>query len=132
MFQFAFVGVAAGGRVTPCELSGSLSKTAAPSGGFVTSDTVTITVPGGNSGALTFASYILSGTMDDPPLQYSKNGGAWTALAEGTGITFASGDTLAVRAGGTVAAITAGESLQFSLIDQTTVTLLQTVNLVAS
>lgn len=92
-------------------LSATLTKTAAPSGGNVTSDTVTVTVPGGSAGQLTFQNYSFSGTLSDT--QYSKNGGAFTTLPDGAGISVANGDTLAVRGTG----MTAGESWTFTLRD---------------
>lgn len=97
----------------PCTLSATLTKTAAPSGGNVTSDTVTVTVPAGNSGSIGFTNYSYAGTVTNT--QYSKNGVAFTTVMEGASIVFASGDTLAVRGTG----MTAGESWTFTLHDDT-------------
>lgn len=101
------------GVVNVCSLSGTLTKTAAPSGGVVTSDTVTVRVPNGNSGVLNFTSFSFSGTVGST--DYSKNGGAFTSTTEGGSVTFANGDTLAVRGTG----MTAGESWTFTLQDNT-------------
>lgn len=98
--------------------SGSFTKTAAPSGGYVTSDTITVTVPGGNAGQLRVNYGTTVGTVSG--LEYSKNGGAFTSWTDATSITLANGDTLAVRAGGGGGgAITAGESQAFTLTDTT-------------
>lgn len=107
-------------------ITGTLTKTAAPSGGNVTSDTVTVNVPGGSSGKITFQNYSFSGTLTDT--QYSKNGGAFSTLAEGTSITFANGDTLALRGTG----MTAGESWTFTLQDFTHLTNIGTYTITAS
>lgn len=101
-------------RIRSCSFSSSFSKTAAPSGGAVTSDTVTITVPPGNSGSVTFFGYSFSGALTDT--QYSKNGGAFTSVADSTSVVFADGDTIALRGTG----MTAGESWSFGLSDGTT------------
>lgn len=106
------------GVINKCSISATLTKTAAPSGGNVTSDTVTVSKPVGNSGAIDFLNYSYSGTLTDT--QYSKNGGAFTSIADGSSITFANGDTLAMRGTG----MTAGESWTFTLRDAT---LLQTI-----
>lgn len=110
----------------PCTLSATLTKTAAPSGGNVTSDTVTVNVPGGSAGQLTFQNYSFSGTLTDT--QYSKNGGAFAVVADGSTITFANGDTLAVRGTG----MTAGESWTFTLQDNTRLTNIGTYTITAS
>ena len=107
-------------------LTATLTKTAAPSGGNVTSATVTVNVPGGSAGQLTFQNYSFSGTLTDQ--QYSKNGGAFATVASGTTITFANGDTLAVRGTG----MTAGESWTFTLKDQGRGTNLATYVITAS
>lgn len=95
-----FAGFLGAVSVGICKITGSLTKSAAPSGGIVTSDTVTINVPLGNSGGLSFDGLSITGTVTT---EYSKNGGAFTALADGSTITFANGDTLAVRGTGMVA-----------------------------
>ena len=68
----------------------------------------------------------ISGTLTDQ--QYSKNGGAFATVASGTTITFANGDTLAVRGTG----MTAGESWTFTLKDQGRGTNLATYVITAS
>lgn len=107
-------------------LSATLTKTAAPAGNIVTSDTVTVNVPGGSVGQITFQNYSFSGALTDT--QYSKNGGAFTLIADGTTLTFANGDTLAVRGTG----MTAGESWTFTLKDQGRGTILATYVITAS
>lgn len=114
------------GVINICSLSATLTKTAAPSGGNVTSDTVTITVPAGNSGKINFINYSYSGTLTDT--QYSKNGGAFTTLPDGGQITFASGDTLALRGTG----MTAGESWTFTLQDNSRTLNIGTYTITAS
>ncbi|MEQ1492999.1 MAG: hypothetical protein ABL932_20845 [Terricaulis sp.] len=104
--------------VSSIALSASLSKTATPSGGYVTSSTVTVHVPIGSSGQITFQNFVVTGFVS--ALQYSKNGAAFALLTDGTALTFANGDTLALRAGGAGGgAMGAGESYQFDLLDQT-------------
>ena len=106
-------------------LSATLTKTAAPSSGRVTSDTVTVNVPGGSAGQLTFMNFSYSGTVGE---EYSKNGGAFGVITDGTTITFANGDTLAVRGTG----MTAGESWTFTLKDEGRGTTLATYVITAS
>lgn len=93
-------------------LSGSLDATAAA--GVATSTTRTVSVPAGNSGQITFSTFIDVGTISN--IQYSKNAGAFTTFVENDVITFADGDTLAIRTNGNGA----GESRTFTLTDQTT------------
>lgn len=113
----------------PIAFSGSFSKTAAASGGYVTSDTITITVPGGNSGGITYQETSVVGVVGG--FEYSKNGGAFTAWL-GT-VTFASGDTLAVRAGGGGGgSMTSGEQYNFTLTDVTRNIVSSTYSLTAS
>lgn len=103
---------------SPIQFSGSFSKTAAPSGGYVTSDTITLTVPPGNSGQLTITYGTTVGTVGG--IDYNKNGAGFVSWADGAVFTFANGDTLAIRAGGGGGgAITAGESQAFTLRDNT-------------
>lgn len=98
--------------------SGSFSKSAAPSGGYVTSDTITVTVPGGNSGQLRVNYGTTVGTITG--LEYNKNGAGFLAWADSTTITCAHNDTLIIRAGGGGGgAISAGESQAFTLTDTT-------------
>ena len=102
----------------PITFSGSFTKTAAPSGGYVTSDTITLTVPAGNSGSLRIAYGTTVGTIAG--LEYSKNAAGFVAWTDASDVTFANGDTLAIRAGGAGGgAIIAGESQAFTLNDNT-------------
>lgn len=106
-------------------LSATLTTTAAPSGGNVTSATVTVGVPPGNSGSLSFISFGFSGTVGT---QTSKNGAAFAAVAENDTIVFANGDTLAVR----ITGASAGESWTFTLLDITRNVNLGTYTITAS
>jgi len=99
--------------VNKCSISGTLTKTGAPSSGRVTSDTVTFSVPVGNTGQIDFVNFIDVGTIG---YESSKNGGAFSALTDGASITFASGDTLAVR----ITGASAGESGTFTVRDYIT------------
>ena len=96
----------------PCSLSASLTKTAAPSGGIVTSDAVTVNVPPGNSGVLKFTSFIITGAV---ATEYRKNVAAWALATDGGSETFAQGDTLAVR----ITGASAGDEWAFTLRDDT-------------
>lgn len=113
------------GVINTCDLSATLSKTAAPSGGIVTSDTINVRVPIGNSGVLAFKSFSITGTVST---EYSKNGAAFAALAENDGVTFANGDTLAVRG----ANMTAGEAWTFTVQDFTKAVNIGTYTITAS
>lgn len=95
----------------PISVSGSFDATA--TAGQATSSTRTITVPAGNSGQIQFDSFVDVGTILS--IQYSKNGGAFTAFAENDIIAFANGDTLAIRTTGNGA----GESRVFRMLDVT-------------
>lgn len=75
-------------------LSGSLSATSLGAS-TVTSTTRTWTVPAGSSGVIRFES------VTPPPagvIQYSKNGGAFISFVTNDTVTFANGDTIAIRA----------------------------------
>ncbi len=96
---------------SPIQFDGGFDATA--SSGTATSSTRTITVPAGNSGQVQFDSFVDVGTILS--IQYSKNGGAFTAFVENDIITFANGDTLAIRTTGNGA----GESRTFRLFDVT-------------
>lgn len=113
------------GVVNNIELSGSLTKTAAPSSTNVTSDTITVRVPIGNGGTLNFKSFSITGTVTT---QYSKNGAAFAALAENDGLTFANGDTLALRGN----SMTAGEAWTFTVQDNTKAVNIGTYTITAS
>jgi len=111
--MMATAGVGAAGSA-PCSFSGTLTLIGAPSGGIVTGPTVTVTVPGGNSGTLTFSTFVMGGTVT---LQYSKNGGAFTTITDPTDVTsFTNGETLAMRITGAIAT----ESMVFTVTDKTT------------
>lgn len=115
MLNLAFAALS---TPAPITFSGSFSKTAAPSGGYVTSDTITVTVPVGNSGTLRVNYGTPTGTIGG--IEYSKNGGGFASWADGGTVVFANNDTLALRAGGGGgAAMTAGESQPFTLTDTT-------------
>ena len=109
----------------PCTISGTLTTTAAPSGGIVASTSRTIGKPAGNSGAIDFINFSFSGTVTT---EYRKNAGAWTSIADGTSVTFADGDSLEVRGTG----MTAGESWTFTLRDATRLTTIGTYTITAS
>lgn len=91
MFEFAFVGIA-GARVDPITFSGSLGGTGTGSS-TISATTRTATVPAGHSGSVSFVSV----DEVDGDILYSKNGGAFTAISEGTTITLANGDTLQMQ-----------------------------------
>ena len=120
----SFVGVAASG-VGACSLSGSLSATAAPSGGIVASVSRTITVPSFNDGKINFIDFSIGGVVGT---EYRKNGGAWTLVADGTEVTFATGDALEVR----ITSATAGEFWTFTLQDQALLSVIGTFTVLAS
>lgn len=118
-------GVAALGKIRPITLSGSLSKTATPSGGSVSSDTVNVTVPPGNPGNIRFSTFTYTGTVTT---NYSKNGGGPTAITDPTTVGFANSDTLSMRMGGA----TAGEEWNFVLTDTATGTVIGSYQITAS
>lgn len=61
--------------VAPMSLTGSFAKSAAPSGGIVTSDAVTVNVPAGNDGKLAVANQSDTGTV---ALEFERNAsGTW-------------------------------------------------------
>ena len=122
MLNLAFAAMSVPSK---CSLSATLTTTAAPSSTNVTSATVTVTVPPGNSGVITFKTFSFSGAVTT---QYSKNGAAFGAINDGDGITFANGDTLAVRG----ASMTAGESWTFTLEDSTRASSIGTYVITAS
>lgn len=93
--------------------TGTLSKTAAPSGGIVTSDAITFTKPAASSGVFTLANFVFSGSV---VTQQRKNAASFSTFSEPGGDTVATGDTFQVQGTG----MTAGESWQFDLIDSTT------------
>ena len=86
--------MAASSGYAPMSLSGSLSATSLGAS-TVTSATRTWTVPAGSSGVIRFES------VTPPPsgvIQYSKNSGAFTSFVTNDTVTFANGDTIAIRA----------------------------------
>ena len=107
--MLAFFGaVSATGGIT---FDGGFDATA--TAGTATSATRTITVPAGNSGQVQFSNFVDVGFVTT--IEYSKNGGAFTAFFEDDTVTFANGDTLAIRTTGNGA----GESRQFDMLDVT-------------
>ena len=81
--------------IDPMALSGSLSGTGSTNA--VAGSTRTWTVPVGNTGEIEFEDVGHSGAGD---VEYSKNGGAFTAIITGSQVTFANGDTIRMRATG--------------------------------
>lgn len=109
----AVIGKAAAPPISPMSLSGSLS--AISTSGTVTSATRTVTVPAGNSGIFTFASYVDTGTITNT--RYSRNGGAFATVTDGSDtVAFSNGDTIAVLTN----SVDSGESRTFNAIDKTT------------
>lgn len=97
----------------PISFSGSFSKTAAPSGGYVTSDTITVGVPAGSLASIQFRNYVITGSIGG--LEYNKNSAGFVGIADGVSVTgFVDGQPLIIRAG---AGLAAGESFQFQLYD---------------
>ena len=91
-------------------ITGSLSKTAAPSGGIVTSDAVTITVPNGSDGLLEEADRSDTGTVT---LEFQRDGGGFTGgIPAGAA---SNGSTLEAR----ITGASAGESSTFSIVETT-------------
>lgn len=86
-FQWAFVGVAAGGGAG-IAFDGAFTTTSASSP--VTSSSRTCTAGG------TIEFYQV--TTDDGTPQYNKNSGGWNNIVEGATLAIASGDTLQIRA----------------------------------
>lgn len=99
--------------VNAASFSGSLSKSAAPSGNIVTSDAVTVYIPAGHDGLLNETSYSSVGTVN---YQVDRNAaGLWTAVSVSS-FTWANGDTLQAR----ITSAVAGESYTFSIIETRT------------
>lgn len=108
MFEFAYAGIAARGEPGQIQFSGSFSKSAAPSGGIVTSDTITLTVAGDNDGILSVTGQMDIGTVT---LEFRRNAGAYTGgIPVGAAVN---NDTMNAR----ITNATAGESTTFSLAD---------------
>lgn len=96
--------------IAPCTLSGTLDATAVA--GDAESASITVTVPIGNSGQITF-NFVDTGTITTH--QYKKNADAYAGLTDGAIVTFANGDTLRLKTTGNGA----GESVAFTLTDAT-------------
>lgn len=107
----AVAATAAVSRKT-ARLSGSLSASGA--GPTVTSATVTWEIPGPSPRNFSFSAYVDVGVVTT--LEYNKNSAGWTVIPDGTLVSFANGDTLAVRQNG----CTAGEQRTFNINDQYT------------
>lgn len=91
-------------------LSGTFSKTAAPSGGIVESDAVTVGVPGASDGKITVGSRLDSGTVK---LEFEKNAsGSWVDESALNTVVFATGDTVKAR----IRNASAGESSTFTVV----------------
>lgn len=103
MFIFA-----ASSGYAPMSISGTLSATSLGAT-TVTSTTRTWTVPAGSSGVIRFESVT-------PPsggsILYSKNGGAFTSFVTNDTVTFANGDTIALRATSGASGFTATATLR--------------------
>lgn len=109
MTLLALLAGVIGGAAVPVSFDGSLSASGA--GATITGTTRTATVPVGNSGVLRFDNVSeLAGN-----LQYSKNGGAFTDIAEDGTVTLANSDTLQIQG---VAMVVAGTS-SFNMTDVT-------------
>lgn len=124
MFAFAYAGIAAAGGVgsgvSSITLSGTLD--AVDTDGLATSATRTVTVPVGNSGVMRFENYVDVGTVTNT--QYSRNGGAFTAITDGdTTVAFSDGDTIAVQTN----SLGVGESRNFNVFDNTTSAIIEAV-----
>lgn len=95
-------------------ISGTLSKTAAPSGGIVTSDAATLGVPGGSDGKMLVANRSDTGTVT---LEFEKSAsGSWVDETSLSTITFAGSDTVKAR----IRNATSGEASTFSLTESAT------------
>lgn len=99
MFQFAYVGIAAGSYdpIDPMSLSGSLSGTGSTVA--IAGTSRTWTVPAENAGTIRFEGVTTDGAG---AVEYSKNGGAFTAIVTNDEVTFANGDTLQMRTTGLI------------------------------
>jgi hypothetical protein len=80
----------AGVKRLPITIPSDWGLSSGSPGANVTSSAKTLTVPGRNPGNISFS---VSGAA----AFYSKNGGAYTSLADGAVIAFADDDTLAFR-----------------------------------
>lgn len=116
MFEFAFAGVAASATPTPCELSGALGAVGA--GPTVTGTSRTISYGWNNDGALRLQSVAMTGTVD---FEYSKGGGAFTAITDPTNLTFSNGEALQLR----IRNATSGEQASCDILDVATGAVIQ-------
>lgn len=87
--------------------------------GTVVSANATVTVPTGNSGVLVFR------TDTGYTVKYSKNGGAFTTIANGGTVTVANGDTLKFEA----LAVAAMDFVEADVFDQDTGQLIDSISL---
>lgn len=92
----------------------SVSLSASGAGPTITSATATWEIPGPSPRDFSFNTYVDVGVVTT--LEYNKNSTGWTVIADGTIVSFANGDTLAVRQNG----CTAGEQRTFNIDDQYT------------
>lgn len=116
---FAGAAGALGNIVSAITLSGPLDATAVA--GTANSATRTVTVPGGNSGMVSFGSYVDVGTVGLS--KYNKNAAGLVNLSDATVVTFANGDSLLLQTLGD----NAGESRTMTLTDVDTGTVIATV-----
>lgn len=85
-------------------ITGTFDKTAAPSGGIVTSDAITLVVPAGSDGLLEVHDQIDTGVLN---LEFRRNAGSYTGgIPAGAA---ANGDTMNAR----ITSALAGESTTF-------------------
>lgn len=119
MFGLSFVGLNGGGS-RDITLSASLDATAVA--GTANSATVTVNVPPGNPGIITFLNYVDVGVVTST--RYNPNGAGLTTITDGSDTSaFTNGQTILVQTNG----ITAGESRTVTLKDKTTGTVIATV-----
>lgn len=116
------VAAAVGHSKQPGSLDGTLDASGA--GPTITSATRTWTIPAPSPRDYTFQNFTITGA--GVGVDYQKNGGAWTACPDPTTVSFASSDTLTLRATG----CTAGESAVLDLIDSYTGLTIETVNII--
>lgn len=105
-------GIAAAlGYPVRMSITGTFTKTAAPSGGIVTSDTITLTVPAGSDGLLDVSGQVDTGTVN---LEFQRNAGGYTGgIPAGAAVN---NDTMNAR----ITGATAGESSSFSIVESAT------------
>lgn len=111
--------IVTGGGVSPITLSGSLDATAVA--GTSNSATVTVTVPGGNSGKITFDSFVDVGTIGTS--RYNKASAGLVTYTDPTTVTFVNGDSLLLQTNSN----NAGESRTVRMVDFDTGTVIVSV-----